>query len=155
MISKEQVESVIAPKLEEENLFLVEVKVSPQDVITVVVDSDSAVSIESCIKLSKYIEAHIDRSSVDYELDVMSAGVGQPLRLQRQYRKNIGRNVDVVTNAGDKYKALLASADEQGITLTYTERVAEEGKKRKQEVQRVVELAYSDIKTTKVAVSFK
>lgn len=155
MISKEQIELLIAPKLEELNLFLVEVKVTPANSITVVLDSDLAFTIDSCIAVSRFIEDNLDREVEDFELDVMSAGVGQPLRIYRQYIKNIGRHVEVLTNDGIKYKAQLTAANETEIVLNFSEKVVVEGKKRKQEVQREVKLPYTQIKTAKVLVSFK
>lgn len=155
MISKEQIELLVAPKLEEQNLFMVEVKITPANAISVIIDSDTAVTIDSCIEISRLIESNFDRDKEDYELSVMSAGVGQPLCIARQYVKNIGRNLVVVTRDGIKYRAKLAAADENGIALSFTEKVVVEGKKRKQEVQRDVTLSYPEIKTAKVEVSFK
>ena len=155
MIVKEHIEQLILPKLEEMSLFLVEVKISSTNAITVVVDSDSSVTIESCIALSRFIESNLDRGKEDFELDVMSAGVGQPLQIARQYIKNVGRNLEVITCDGIKYKAQLTAADELAIALSFTEKVVVEGKKRKQEVQREVKLTYPQIKTAKVTVTFK
>lgn len=155
MISKEQIILLVEPKLEELNLFLVEVKITATNSITVVLDSDNSVTVDSCIAVSRFIEENLDRESEDFELDVMSAGVGQPLRIYRQYVKNVGRNVEVLTNDGIKYKAQLTSANETEVVLNFSEKVVVEGKKRKQEVQREVKLPYTQIKTAKVVVSFK
>jgi len=80
MISKEAIVEVVTPLLEKENLFLVEVSVRPGNRIVVTIDGDSGVSIDSCVAISKGIEASFDRNKEDYELEVTSAGLGQPLK---------------------------------------------------------------------------
>lgn len=136
-------------------MFLVDIRELPGPTIEIIVDSDGSMGIDTCIQLSKSVEAMLDRDQQDFELTVMSAGIGQPLKLLRQYRKLIGKDVEVVTADGTKYIAELADANEDGISIRYDEKIAAEGKKRKETVTREQQLPFGNIKTTKEHLSFK
>ncbi len=112
-----KIDAVVEAFTEGTDLFLVEVKVSPANEIEVVIDSDSAVSIDQCAALSRAIEAAFDREVEDFELSVFSAGVGQPLKLARQYRNAIGKPVDVVMKDGMKYAGKLEAFDGEAVTV--------------------------------------
>ncbi|MCB8965105.1 MAG: ribosome assembly cofactor RimP [Bacteroidales bacterium] len=155
MIKKELIESIVLPRLEEENLFLVDISISPSNCIAITIDGDKGVGVDSCIAISRLVESSLNRDEEDFELEVASAGVGQPLRITRQYIKNIGRDVEVLKKSGEKVKGSLIAATESDFTIKFTKRVAVEGKKSKQIVEEVVILPYSDVKTTKVLISFK
>ena len=135
--------------------FVVDVKCSPANEIEVVIDADSAVDLDACVELSRKIEAEFDREVEDYELSVFSAGVGQPLKLLRQYNKLIGGTVEVLLTSGVKMLATLKEASHEGITLSYTERKLVEGKKRKVEVEVEEFHAFDQIKWVKEYLDFK
>ncbi len=100
--------------------------------------------------MSRYIESNLDRETEDFELSVMSAGMTEPFKITRQYIKNIGRQVDVVTKEGNKHTGKLISADNSGIILeTKTKE-----KKSKQIITNNINLEYSKIKETKRVISF-
>ena len=120
-----------------------------------VVDSDTQVGIDRCVALSRAIEASFDREQEDFELTVTSAGIGQPLRMLRQYRKLIGREVEVVLKEGGKLVATLIDATGEAITVEYQEKAAVEGKKRKELVTRRRELPLAEVKSTCEHLSFK
>lgn len=157
MINIEKIRQIAETKLAESDLFVVDIKCTPGNEIELLIDSDGSVSIDSCIELSRAIEAEFDREAEDFELTVASAGIGQPLKVFRQYRKLIDKSVEVILKSGIKIVATLKDANEEKrtITLVYTEKVAVEGKKRKQEVERVVEYALDDIKSTVEYLDFK
>lgn len=155
MITKEQIEQLVIPKINEEGLFLVEITISPSNHISVSVDGDKGVTIDQCIALSRHIEGNLDRDVEDFELEVSSSGLGQPLKVLRQYTKNINHDVDVVLKNGQKLSGKMVDANEEGISLEVTKNVLLEGKKRKQLVTEIVPLKYTEIKTTKVVVSFR
>jgi ribosome maturation factor RimP len=155
MIPKDTIEILINEYLLDTDLFLVDIKIAPGNVITVFVDSDTAVPIDKCAALSKAIEAGLDREAEDFELSVSSAGLDMPLKLPRQYRKHAGRDLDILAADGTKYLAKLISASDTCIEIAYQEKIMLEGKKRKQLVDKVTELKYSDIKTTFINISFK
>ena len=113
------------------DLFVVECRCSAGNEIELTVDGDTSVSIDACAALSRAVEADLDREEEDFSLTVMSAGIGSELRCLRQYRRLIGSSVEVLLNNGVKLLAKLDGADEEGIDLSYEEKQAVEGKKRK------------------------
>jgi len=155
MITKEQIEQIALPKIDEEGLFLVEITVSSSNHIVVLIDSEKGVSIDQCIVLSKHVEQNLNRDIEDFELDVASSGLGQPLKVLKQYIKNIGKDVDLVLLNGQKITGKLLEATTEGITVEVEKSVLVEGKKRKQLVTETLSLKYTEIKTTKVVVSFR
>ncbi len=155
MITKEQIEQIALPKIDEEGLFLVEITVSSSNHIVVLIDSEKGVSIDQCIVLSKHVEQNLNRDIEDFELDVASSGLGQPLKVLKQYIKNIGKDVDLVLLNGQKITGKLLEANKEGITVEVEKSVLVEGKKRKQLVTETLSLKYNEIKTTKVVVSFR
>ena len=150
-----KIESIANRFMEGTDLFLVEVKVSPMNEVEVSIDSDTSVTIDKCVELSRAIEAEFDRDTEDFELSVMSAGIGQPLKLLRQYQKAIGHPVEVVMKDGMKYKGTLESADEEKIVLAWEEKQLLEGKKRKQLVEVHKEFRLDAMKSAKRELSFK
>ena len=150
-----KIESIVNGFTEGTDLFLVEVSVSPMNEVEVVIDSDTSVTIDRCVELSRAIEAQFDRDTEDFELSVMSAGVGQPLKLQRQYQKALGKPVEVVLKNGMKYSGGLAAADEKAITVVWEEKQLVEGKKRRQTVEVRREFPLEEIKSTRQQIFFK
>ena len=151
----DKIRNIAEEELAEGSLFLVEVNITPANEIEVVIDSDGSVDIDDCVALSRAIEERLDREEEDFELTVTSAGIGRPLRLLRQYRKLIGRPVEVVLLNGTKIIAELRDADEGSVTLAYREMRAVEGKKRKQGFDVVQTYPLSEIKSTKEYLDFK
>ena len=154
MIDKTALTEFVEQQLEDTDLFLVEVKVTPDNVITVEVDSDSPVDIDECIALSRKIEEAFDRETEDYELEVGSAGITSPFKVLRQYQKNIGNEVEVIARDGRKYTGLLREAGPEAFTIISMENVRHEGAKRPvtEEVART--FAYSDVKSTSYLLQF-
>ena len=155
MITKEQIQSIIAPKVEEEGLFIVDVTVSATNQISIFIDGDNGVTIDQCITISRFVEENLNRDEEDYELDVSSAGLDLPLKVARQYVKNIGRMVDIVTKNGQKFSGKLVDATNDGFKVEVEKMVLLEGKKRKEKITEVDSINYSDIKSTKIVVSFR
>lgn len=137
------------------DLFVVECRCSVGNEIELTVDGDTSVSIDACAALSRAVEADLDREEEDFSLTVMSAGIGSELRCLRQYRRLIGSSVEVLLNNGVKLLAKLDGADEEGIDLSYEEKQAVEGKKRKQLVKVSKRYAFGEIKYTKEYLDFK
>lgn len=141
--------------LSEGELFTVGVTISPQNEIEVIVDSDHSVDLDSCVALNRALTDRFGDELDDYSLSVVSAGIGQPLRLLRQYRKLIGGKVEVLLLNGTKILAELRAADPESITLAYTEMRTVEGRKRKEPVEMVVTYPLSEVKTTREYLDFK
>lgn len=149
MIDKTALEQVINEALEGSKMYLVTLKVSKDNVIDVALDSDEDITIDDCVAVNDAVLAAFDRDEEDYELTVGSYGITSPLLLPRQYRKNIGYEVEVLTADGRKLKGVLADADDEGFTLTTTVKRKLEGKKRPEMVEEQERFNYSDIKQTK------
>ena len=129
MIDKTALEQVINEALEGTGMFLVTLKVSKDNVIDVALDSDEDITIDDCVAVNDAVLAAFDRDEgEDYELTVGSYGITSPLLLPRQYRKNIGYEVEVLTADGRKLKGVIADADDEGFTLTMTVKRKLEGK---------------------------
>lgn len=155
MIEKKTVCQIVEEWLEGKEYFLVEVTISPDDKIVVEIDHKEGVWIEDCVDLSRYIESRLNREEEDYELEVGSAGIGQPFKVLQQYINHVGENVEVLTNDGRKLEGVLKNADEHHFTLTIRKKVKEEGMKRPKMVDEDLDFAYDEIKYTKYLISFK
>ena len=149
MIDKTELEKVINKALEGTKMNLVTLKVSKDNIIDVALDSDDDITIDDCVAVNDAVLAAFDRDDEDYELTVGSYGITSPLLLPRQYRKNIGFEVEVLTCDGRKLKGMIADADDEGFTLTTTVKRKLEGKKRPELVEEQERFSYSDIKQTK------
>lgn len=154
MIEKEQIKN-IAEQYISEPMFLVDVSVRPGNIIVVEIDSDENIGIDDCITLSRSIESQLDREAEDFELEVGSAGITAPFKMPRQYKKNIGNEVEVLTKAGQKLSGVLKSADENGFVVTITKKVKPEGAKKKVEVEEDLPFGYDEVKYTKYQIRFK
>lgn len=154
MIDKKTLQEFITGKLEGTDLYLVNLEISPKNEIRVEIDSDNSVDIDKCVELTREIENEFDRDDEDYELEVGSAGITSPLRLPRQYRKNIGMEVEVLSKTGEKLKGLLKEADDNGFVIAVTKKVKKEGSKRPVEETSDLSYRYEDIKYTKPLLKF-
>ena len=155
MIEKKTVCQIVEEWLEGKDYFLVEVTVSPDDKIVVEIDHAEGVWIEDCVELSRYIESKLNREEEDYELEVGSAGIGQPFKVLQQYYIHIGQEVEVMTVGGQKLTGVLKDADEEKFTVTVQKKVKPEGAKRPKLVEEDETFAYEQIKYTKYLISFK
>lgn len=154
MIDKDLLIATINSGLEGTDMFLVDATVGSDNRIVVEIDSDSSVDIDSCAALSRKVEEVFDRDVEDYELEIGSAGLTSPLRVPRQYLKNIGNQVEVLTRDGRKLKGNLESADEGGFTIMVQMKVKPEGAKRPVMVDEPLTFGYDEIKYTKYLIEF-
>lgn len=155
MIEKKTICEIVEDWLKDKDYFLVEVTVSPDDKIVVEIDHKDGVWIEDCVELSRYIESRLNRDAEDFELEVGSAGIGQPFKVLQQYMNHIGEEVEVLTKDGRKLSGVLKKADEQHFTVTIQKKVKEEGMKRPKMVDEDLNFTYEEIKYTKYLISFK
>ena len=116
MIDKKKVESIVNEWLEGKEYFLTDLTVSDDDSIVVEIDHKDGVWIDDCVDLSRFIEGKLDRNDEDYELEVGSAGIGQPFKVYRQYENHVGDGVEVHTNNREKLKGVLKAVDENAGT---------------------------------------
>lgn len=132
MIDKTLLTETVAKAIADTDLFIVSIKITPDNNITVTVDSPSGVDIDQCVKITRDIEAVFDREVEDYELEVGSAGLTAPMTVLPQYKMNIGNPVEVLTRDGRKLHATLTDVDDNlsTITITVPTKVKEPGAKR-------------------------
>ncbi len=154
MADKAKIEEFVLQELEE-GMFLVEVNVSPSNLIQVYVDSYDGLTIDKCVAISRSIEQKLDRDSEDFELQVSSPGLSEPFKVKEQYLKNIGREVEVVKPDGEKLEGELLEANDEGFLLKTAKREKVEGHKKKQLIVKEHQFKYGEIKSAKVVVSFK
>jgi ribosome maturation factor RimP len=152
---REKVAELLENALEEnKSLFLIDLNISEDNQIRVILDGDKGVTVEDCIAVSRAIEHNLDREEYDFSLEVMSAGVSEPLTLPRQYKKNIGRNLKIKTKTGEKLEGELTAATEDSFTLTWSAREPKPVGKGKVTVQKEATLPYKDIMEAKVMITF-
>jgi len=151
MIQTEQIKQWAEEALEGTDRYLVHCKVSADNVINVVMDSDTGVSIQHCIDLSRYIEHRLDRDQEDFELKVLSAGLEYPLAMLRQYKKYIGKRISLALEDGRQMKGVLLEAEESSI-LFQEEFEKKIKKKTKIEQGETIRIPMSDIKIAKAVI---
>jgi len=155
MIEKAKVKALVDEWLDGKDYFLTDLTVTPDDCITVEIDHADGVWIEDCVQLSRFIEEHLSRDEEDYELEVGSAGLGQPFKVLRQWTNHIGKQVEVITSDGRKLKGILHEADEEHVVLAIRQKVQVEGKKRPVMQDVDVTLPMTNVKSGRYIIDFK
>ncbi len=153
MISEKQIKKWAEEQLEGTDRFVIHVKVSTDNAINVIVDSDTGVSIDNCIALSRYIEHQLDRDEEDFELKVLSSGLEFPFSMLRQYKKYIGKRIQLKLENDSEKKGILQEANNEYIILQ------EETEKRyKKTIKRItgesVRISMDEIKEAKAVIEF-
>jgi len=151
MITKEKVQFLVEEVLSDD-MFIVDITVGAANQILVSVDSDAGISVGECVQISRHVESSLDREVEDFSLEVSSPGLSTPLKVLRQYLKNIGREVEVVTNSGEKQKGILKSADSAGFVLSFVVKGKVNG--IKVEESKSMTYNFDQIKTVKIIISF-
>ena len=136
----------------EQEYFLVDVRIKPTNNVKVYIDGDQGISIEKCVRYNRALYKKLEEGGLfpngDFSLEVSSPGLDEPLKLHRQYKKNIGRLVDLVLQDGSKIGGRLLEVSEDGIIVEETR-----GRNKKKEVINHTFL-FDNIKTTKIQVVF-
>lgn len=145
MITKEQIAAICEEALVESDRFLVEVKIKPGNIIEVYVDADSAVNIDHCIEISRFIESKLDRDVEDFELSVFSWGLSGALRMDRQMQKYLGKDVEVKSKELGKIQGKLVSFDAEKAEIEPVRKKTSK-KKAVEEGNVVVERKSAEIK---------
>ncbi|HBJ76830.1 MAG TPA: ribosome assembly cofactor RimP [Porphyromonadaceae bacterium] len=146
MISKEDVQNWAEEFLSGKESYLVEVRVEKDNLIEIEIDNFKGVDVDECASLSRYIEEHLNRDIEDFSLEVGSVGLTSPFKIRRQYEKNIGNEIELLTQDGRKLSGILIEVKENEFVLSVKERVKIEGKKKKEEVEKKLLFRYEDIK---------
>ena len=151
MILKDIIIQAIEQKLEKTDCFLIDVKVSPSNDIVVEIDSDTAVNLDFCADLARHIETVLDRDTEDFSLEVGSYGLTKPFAVVRQYEKNIGQNVEILTDFSKKIRGKLTEVLPDSFVVEIKIVVKVEGAKRKIEQIEAQKFYYDKIKYCKLS----
>ncbi len=150
MITEKAIRLLIEEKLEKTSLFLTDLVIRKDQQINVYIDGDQGVTIDDCVMLSRYIESHLNRDREDFALQVSSHGIDQPLKLARQYVKNVGRRFRIELKDGHLLTGKLLLAEGEKIQVQ-----TEKQKGNKTIKDEIVELNIGDIDKALCLVSFK
>lgn len=152
---QKRVEELIESALEKNpSLFLIDLEITSDNQIRVMLDGDNGVTVEDCIAVSREIEHNLDREEQDFALTVMSAGLSEPLSMPRQYKKNIGRKLKIKTTSGEKIEGEVIAATDESCTLSWSVREPKPVGKGKVTVKKEAEVPYEDIMEAKVMITF-
>ena len=161
MVSKEEIVTNIGnvlssekDKFHDKDIFLVDVKVSNDNRITVHIDSFDGTKVADCATLSKFVEEKLDRESEDFELIVSSAGLDKPFKVINQYKKNIGRKVEVQTNDGEKLRGELLKVSDSEFVIKPENKKASKKKKINTELNQEQIFKFEYVKQVKVVITF-
>lgn len=152
---KEKVQQLLQEALDENPaLFLIDLDIKGDNEITVTIDGDQGVTVQDCIAVSRKVEHNMDREEEDFSLEVMSVGATTPLVFPRQYKKNVGRTLEVKTAQGETIEGLLETATDNEVTLAWKAREPKPVGKGKVTVQKTATLPFKDIVKAKVVIKF-
>ncbi len=149
MIDKALIKELVEQHLVNSPHFLVDITIKSGNMIFVSIDG-AGVTIDDCVRLSRFIEGRLDRDREDFELSVSSAGLGQAFKVLDQYRINIGKEIEVITKDGNKRNGILLKATEECIELNL---ISENGRKKK-DLNEKVAISLKDIKSAKKTIKF-
>ena len=155
MIERNAVKTVVEEWLSGNDYFLVDVTFTPDDRIVVEIDHADGVWIEDCAELSRFMQERLGDELGEYELEVGSAGIGQPFKVEQQYINHVGKDVEVLDAEGKKVQGVLKQVDGRDFVVTVKEKQKLEGKKRPQLVDVDKTFNMDNIKYTKYLLSFK
>jgi ribosome maturation factor RimP len=156
MIAENTIRQLVEEHIKGSDKFIVSIRVSVNNRIEVLIDGLTNISIQDCINLSRHIESSLDREKDDFELQVSSSGIDQPLVMEKQYVKNTGRNVQVLKTDGVKLEGkLLGLSDDTKEIRLENSRTEKNEKGKKQLITEQITIPLQEIKETKLVLSFK
>lgn len=154
MIDTKTVEHLVNEKIQETDLFLVEIKVDARNSIGIFVDSPQGISIDQCVAISRHVEHSLDREAEDFALEVSSPGIGYPFKVIGQYQKAIGQTIEVLYLNGEKLQGKLLDVNEENFTLEYSAKEKPEGAKRPVWVEKEKTIGFAEAKSVKEIIIF-
>lgn len=155
MTFKEKVLDLLSEGLADKpSVFLIDLTITEANKIIVTLDGDTGVQLQDCIDISRSIEPNLDREEQDFSLEVASVGVGSPLKIVRQYKKNVGRTLIVKLQDNTTIEAKLDEATDEQIVLSWEAREPKKVGKGKETVQKRREISYNEIKEAIVTIIF-
>jgi ribosome maturation factor RimP len=154
MIQGEHITELVKEAIAGTSMYLVDLKVTKDNKITIYLDNDTRITVSECALVSKHVEAKLDRAVEDFELTVSSPGLDEPFKHLLQYKKRVGSQVAVLTKEGMKVVGKLNSVDENGIVIEQKSKEKVEGKKSRQAIVNTVNLDFKEIKESKLVLTF-
>lgn len=155
MIDKQIINNIVTDAIKDTDIFIVDIRVTPDNDITVELDSTAGLDIDTCTRISRLIEAALDRDVEDYQLEVGSAGLTAPFKVPQQYVKNIGNDIEVLTRDGHKYTGRLVEVNAPEFTIEVSRKVKEPGAKRPVIKTEPLTLAMDNVKRATYLIDFK
>ena len=155
MINKDIVKTLVEEWLQGNDYFLVDIVFGADDRIVIEIDHADGVWIEDCAELSRFLQEKLGDELGDYELEVGSAGIGQPFKVEQQYKNHIGDEVEVLQLNGLKHKGILKAVDGRNFTITIQQKQTVEGKKRPVLVDVDKNYSMDEVKSVKYLLAFK
>ena len=150
MIEKSRIEEIVRESIKGTGLFLVSVKVSSANRITVLADKKGGITIDECVAVHRHIEKNFNRDEVDYELQVSSPGLDMPFSVIEQYQNNEGSKVEVTDNDGGSYSGILKNVTSGGFELETEVKVKGKARETKE-----ISFNFDQVKTTRVILTIK
>ena len=156
MITKETLKTLVEEWLAKGDYFLVDIQMDGgDDRIVIEIDHADGVWIKDCAELSRFLQEKLGEELGDYELEVGSAGLGQPFKVAQQYVNHVGDNIEVIDATGKKMTGVLKSVDGRQFVMTTQEKLIPEGKKRPVKVDVDKTFSMDEVKSTKYLLTFK
>ena len=151
-----EIKDAIEGEIVARGLYIVDVFVSKDNDVEVTIESEEGtVELDDCVAVSRFFESCFDRDREDYSLTVTSAGLDQPFKVFRQYRKAVGSKVEVAFRGGRKLVALLVAAEEEAITLKWSAKEAVEGSKKKVMVEHEERFGMQEVNSVRPFIEFE
>ena len=154
MINDNYIKSLINDEIRSKKLFLIDIKINSSNKINVFIDSMKGVTLEECATLSAIIKEKLNKYLDDYALEVSSPGLDKSLVLPVQYKKNLGRDLDIITKDGNKTTGRLTQVFRNGIEIKTEVTERKKPNKKKEHVTKKHVFDFADIKSAKVIVLF-
>jgi ribosome maturation factor RimP len=165
MITAQQIEGIVSQAITGTGIFIVEVRVSQGNSITVRIDHPGGITIDTCVDISRQIESSLDREKEDFSLEVASAGIGQPFVVRQQYDKVLGKQIELVLKNGRKCIETLQKVEDDGIVISqsptkYSKTAlkmlpADEQERMKTEQNTNIKLTWEEIKSATEHINFQ
>lgn len=155
MLDTKKIEQIIEQKIKNSDLFVVDVKIDTSNNISIFLDSDTNVSINQCVDISKHIEDKLNRDEEDFSLEVSSAGIGQAFKKHRQYKKAVGKPISVLLKNGVKLEGELVAVDTDDFEISYQKKEKLDNSKRPKIVTKKEKIKFDAVKTTVELINIK
>lgn len=155
MVEEVEVKRLVEESIEGTSLFLVDVEVHSDDRVFVELDHMDGISVDDCVEVNQKLRQALEDRGENFEVNVASPGLDEPFKVPHQYRKNLGKEVSVLTRNGQRINGVLDSVDGEGILLRTQKKERVKGKKKKEWVEREHRFAFDDLKETKAIIGVK